>query len=114
LKNLRKISSGAMQLDNFTPVGELGKWEARFLLPIYEEQHPEAVPPLPAMPDAAGGPAQPQSGAQPKPDPAGAAQPTPATRSAVTGEAPRGAAAPAVDQILANGSTAPLKKSSTD
>lgn len=83
LKNLRKITGGAMQLDNFTPVGELGKWEARFLLSIYEAQHPEALPPLPAMPDA-------------------------------KGEAPRGAAAPAGDPILANGSAAPLKKSSTD
>lgn len=104
LKNLRKISGGAMQLDNFTPVGELGKWEAHFLLPIYEEQHPEAVRPLPAVPDAAGA-------AQPKPT----AEPKAATRSATTGEAPRGAAAaPAVDQILANGSAAPLKRSSTD
>jgi hypothetical protein len=113
LKNLRKITTGAMQLDNFTPVGELGKWEAKFLLAVYEEQHPEALPPLPAMPDA-GGTAQPQSTAQTKPDAAGAAQPNPATQAPAKGEAPRGAAAPAVDQILANGSTAPLKKSSTD
>ena len=107
LKNLRKITAGAGMLDNFTPVGELGKFEGRFLLAIYEEQHPEAAQPLPAMPGPAG-PAQ-QSNAQPKP-----AAPAPAA-----GEAPRGAAAPAVgapavDQTLANGSTAPLKKSSTD
>lgn len=102
LKNLRKITGGAMMLDNFTPVGDLGKWEARFLLAIYEEQHPEALPPLPAMPDPAG-PAQPQSTGQAQP-----ANPVPAS-----GETPRGAA-PAGDPILANGSTAPLKKSSTD
>src|SRR5687768_8719837 len=106
LKNLRKIAGGAMQLDNFTPVGELGQWEARFLLAIYEEQHPEAAQPLPAMPNAAGA-AQPRSSVQSQP-----AAPRPAA-----GEAPRGAAAPAVgapavDQTLANGSTAPLKKSS--
>jgi hypothetical protein len=103
LKNLRKITAGAMQLDNFTPVGDLGKFEGRFLLAIYEEQHPEAAQPLPAMPD----PAQPQSNTQP------------AASAPAAGEAPRGAAtpavgAPAVDQTLANGSTAPLKKSSTD
>jgi hypothetical protein len=124
LKNLRKIAGGAMQLDNFTPVGELGKWEAKFLMPIYEDQHPEARPALPAVPGAAG-PAQPQSTAQPKADAAGAAQtkpnavgatqPKPAAPPAPpAGEAPRGAAAPAVDQVLANGSAAPLKKSSTD
>ena len=101
LKNLRKITSGAMQLDNFTPVGELGQWEARFLLAIYEEQHPEAAQPLPAMPNSAGAA---QQNAQPKP-----AAPAPAA-----GEAPRGAAGPAVDETLANGSTAPLKRSSTD
>jgi hypothetical protein len=103
LKNLRKISSGAMQLDNFTPVGELGKWEARFLLAIYEEQHPEAMP---AMPDPAGA-------AQPKP-PAQSQPPATAAPAPAVGETPRGAAAPAVDQILANGTTAPLTKSSTD
>jgi hypothetical protein len=121
LKNLRKIAGGAMQLDNWTPVGELGKWEAKFLLPIYEDQHPEARPPLPAVPDAAGA-SQPPSTAQPKPDPAGAAQPKPAgatqpkpaAPAPAAGEAPRGAAAPAVDQVLATGSAAPLKKSSTD
>src|SRR5687768_9318283 len=106
LKNLRKITAGASQLDNFTPVGELGKWEARFLLAIYEEQHPEAAQPLPAMPNPAG-PALPKSAAQP-------AAPAPAA-----GEAPRGSAvpavgAPAVDETLANGSTAPLKRASTD
>ena len=78
LKNLRKITAGAPMLDNFTPVGELGKFEGRFLLAIYEEQHPEASRPLPAMPDPAGpagpagaaaGPAQQQSTAQPKPRP---------------------------------------------
>jgi hypothetical protein len=105
LKNLRKISGGAMQLDNFTPVGELGKWEAKFLLPIYEEQHPEAVTPLPAVPGGAGAAQQPPSTAQPKPA---------ATRGATTVQAPRGAGAPAVDQILANGSAMPLKRSSTD
>jgi hypothetical protein len=94
LKNLRKISAGAMQLDNWTPIGELGKWEAKFLLPIYEEQHPEALPPMPAMPD-----------------PAGAAQPQTPAAAPATGDSPRGAAAPAVDQTLAYGSTAPLKKS---
>lgn len=83
LKNLRKIAGGAMQLDNFTPVGELGKWEAKFLLGIYEEQHAEATKPLPAVPGAGG-------------------------------ETPRGAAAPAVDETLAKGTAAPLKKSSTD
>jgi hypothetical protein len=106
LKNLRKITAGASMLDNFTPVGELGKFEGRFLLAIYEEQHPEAAQPLPAMPDPAG-PAQPKAAA-------------PATPAA--GEAPRGSAGPAVgtpatpavDQTLANGSAAPLKRSSTD
>jgi hypothetical protein len=120
LKNLRKISAGAMQLDNFTPVGELGKWEAKFLTPIYEDQHPEARPALPAMPNPAG--AQPQSTVQPKTDPAAAAQTKPATAAPATGtptsgaagEAPRGAATPAIDETLANGSAAPLKKSSTD
>jgi hypothetical protein len=117
LKNLRKITAGAMQLDNFTPVGELGKFEGRFLLAIYEEQHPEAAQPLPAMPDpAATAPAQPQSTAQPKPtaQPQPAAPAAPAAPAPAAGETPRGAAAPAGDEILANGSTAPLKKSSTD
>lgn len=123
LNNLRKIAGGAMQLDNWTPVGELGKWEAKFLLPIYEDQHPEARPALPAVPGAAA-PAQPPSTVQPKADAAGAAptkpdaagttQPKPAAPAPAAGETPRGAAAPAVDQILATGSTAPLKKSSTD
>src|SRR5262249_45965140 len=120
LKNLRKINAGAMQLDNFIPVGELGKFEGRFLLAIYEEQHPEAAQPLPAMPDPAAPapahPAQPQSTAQPNPaaQPQPAAHPQPAPPAPAAGEPPRGAAAPAGDEILANGSTAPLKKSSTD
>jgi len=112
LKNLRKITAGAAMLDNFTPVGELGKFEGRFLLGIYEEQHPESARPLPAMPDA---------GAAAAPQPAGAAQPKPAAPApaapaapATGGEAPRGAAAPAADETLANVSDAPLKKSSTD
>jgi hypothetical protein len=104
LKNLRKITAGADVLDNFTPVGELGKFEGRFLLSIYEEQHPQAGGPLPAMPDPAGA-AQPQSNN---------AQPKPATPGPAAGENPRGAAAPAVDETLANGSAAPLKRSSTD
>ena len=123
LKNLRKIAGGAMQLDNFTPVGELGRWEAKFLLPIYEDQHAEATKPLPAVPDAGGaagaaaqpaGAAQAQPASASQPPAAGVSQPKPAATGAAIGETPRGAAATAVDETLANGSAAPLKRSSTD
>jgi hypothetical protein len=100
LKNLRKIVAGADMLDNFTPVGELGKFEGRFLLGIYEDQHRQTLPAMPTVPDANGA-AQPPPNGQQKP---------------AAGESPRSAATPAadVDATLANGSTAPLKKSSTD
>ncbi len=93
LKNLHDMVGGATMLDNFIPVDDDDRRDAQWLLAIYEDQHPEAVAPMPALPDVPGV-------AEPKPEPRSSADP------------PR-SAAPAADATLADGAT-PLKRSSAD
>jgi hypothetical protein len=97
LKNLRQMVGGAMMLDNFNVVSEDDRKLAQWLMAIYEEQHPEAVAPMPVMPDVPGV-------ARQKPEP----KPEPQPKA----DAPRDGAAPA-DKTLAPGET-PLKQSSAD
>jgi hypothetical protein len=103
LKNLRAMVGGAMMLDNFKVVGEDDRKIARWLLDIYEAQHPEAVSPMPALPDVPGV-AQPQApkqaDAQSKAEaPREEGQPTDATL--VPGQTPLGqSSADAMSQII--------------
>jgi hypothetical protein len=83
LKNLHAMVGGAMMLENFTPVDDEDRRDAAWLLAIYQDQHPESVAPMPALPDVPGV-------AQPKP------QPKAEPRSSA--DAPHGAA-PAADAM---------------
>ncbi|HEY7089004.1 MAG TPA: hypothetical protein VH518_12995 [Tepidisphaeraceae bacterium] len=92
LKNLRDMVAGAGMIGSFKVVTSEDRKDAAWLLAVYEDQHPEAVAPMPAMPDVPGTtpPQQPRSSVD---------QPRTTT--------------PTADATLAAGAT-PLKQSSTD
>ncbi|MFT3785216.1 MAG: hypothetical protein QM770_03500 [Tepidisphaeraceae bacterium] len=97
LKNLHQIVGGADSI-GLTPIDDHDRKEAQFFLGAYETQHPEAVAPMPTIPDVVPAPAVPD-----KPEPAPAALP----------EVPGPTTGPTSDATLVPGPI-PLKRSTAD